>query len=55
MEMDSTLKTVNPQVREFDQELVRRLIQTIKVKKGEKLEIQFKSSILIEQTVDYYE
>ncbi|SHF06978.1 hypothetical protein SAMN02745784_02699 [Tissierella praeacuta DSM 18095] len=32
-EMDSTLKTVRPQVREFDGKLVRRLIKTIKVKK----------------------
>lgn len=28
-EMDSTLKTVRPQVREFDENLVRRLIKTI--------------------------
>lgn len=54
-EMDSTIKTVRPQVREFDEELVRRLIKTIKVKKGEKLEIQFASGIVMEQIVDYYE
>jgi len=54
-DMDSTLKAVSPQVREFDEELIRRLIQTIKVKKGEKLEIQFKSGIVMEQRVDYYE
>ncbi|SHE90144.1 Site-specific DNA recombinase [Tissierella praeacuta DSM 18095] len=54
-EMDSTLKTVRPQVREFDEELVRRLIKTIKVKKGERLEIQFESGIVMEQTADYYE
>ena len=55
MEMDSTLKTVRPQVREFDEELVRRLIKIIKVNKGERLEIQFESGIVMEQTVDYYD
>ncbi len=54
-EMDSTLETVRPQVREFDEDLVRRLIKTIKVNKGEKLEIQFESGIVMEQVVDYYE
>ena len=55
MEMDSTLKTVRPQVREFDEDLVRRLIMTIKVNKGERLQIQFKSGIVMEQIVDYYD
>jgi hypothetical protein len=53
--MDSTLKTVRPQVREFDEDLVRRLIKTIKVNKGERLEIQFESGIVMEQMVDYYD
>lgn len=47
-EMDSTLKTVIPQVREFDEDLVRRLIKTIRVNKREKLEIQFESGIVME-------
>lgn len=55
MEMDSTLKTVRPQVREFDEDLVRRLIKVIRVNKGERLEIQFESGIVMEQTVDYYD
>lgn len=55
MEADSTLKTVNPRVREFDEDLVRRLIETIKVSKGERLEIQFESGIVMEQIVDYYD
>ncbi len=55
MEMDSTLKTVRPQVREFDEDLVRRLIGIIKVNKGERLQIQFKSGIVMEQIVDYYD
>lgn len=54
-EMDSTLKTVRPQVREFDEDLVRRLIKTIKVNKGERLEIQFESGIVMDQMVDYYD
>lgn len=55
MEMDSTLKTVRPQVREFDEDLVRRLIQSIEVNKGERLGIQFESGIVMEQIVDYYD
>ena len=55
MEMDSTLKTVKPQVREFDEDLVMRLIKIIRVNKGERLGIQFESGIVIEQTVDYYD
>ncbi|MFV0341282.1 MAG: recombinase family protein [Anaerocolumna sp.] len=54
-EMDTTLQTVRPQVREFDEDLVRRLINTIKVNKGERLEIQFESGIVMEQMVDYYD
>jgi len=54
-EMENTLKTVRPDVREFDEDLVRRLIQTIKVNKGEKLEIQFESGIVMDQVVDYYD
>lgn len=53
-ELDTTLKTLQPQVREFDEELVRRLIKTIKVNKGERLEIQFGSGIVMEQVVNYY-
>lgn len=55
MEMDSTLKTVRPQVREFDEDLVRRLIKSITVNKGERLGIQFESGIVMEQVVDYYD
>ncbi|MBU5426890.1 recombinase family protein [Tissierella pigra] len=55
MDADSTLKTVSPQVREFDEDLVRRLIETIKVSKGERLKIQFESGIVMEQIVDYYD
>lgn len=54
-EMESALRSVRPDVREFDEDLVRRLIQTIKVNKGEKLEIQFESGIVMDQMVDYYD
>jgi hypothetical protein len=54
-EIDGTLKTIRPQVREFDEDLVWRLIKTIKVNKGERLEIQFESGIVMEQIVDYYD
>ena len=53
--MNSTLKTVRPQVREFDEDLVRRLIKTIRVNKGERLEIQFESGIVMDQMADYYD
>ena len=55
MEMDSTLNTVRPQVREFDEDLVRRLIQSIEVNKGERLGVQFESGIVMDQIVDYYD
>lgn len=54
-EMESTIKTVRPQVREFDEDLVRRLIDTIKVNRGLRLEIQFESGIVMDQMVDYYD
>ncbi len=54
-ELDKTIGNVNPQVREFDQDLVKRLISSIRVHKGMKLEIQFHSGIVVKQDVDYYE
>ncbi|HZK00503.1 MAG TPA: recombinase family protein [Tissierellaceae bacterium] len=54
-EMESTIKTVRPQVREFDEDLVRRLINTIRVNRREILEIQFESGIVMERMVDYYD
>jgi len=53
--LDKAMSTVNPKVREFDQELVKRLIQSIRVHKGMKIEIQFHSGIVMLQEVDYYE
>lgn len=54
-ELDKTIKTVNPQVRDFDQELVKRLINSIRVSKGMKIEIQFHSGIVMTEEVECYE
>lgn len=53
--LDKAMATINPEVREFDQELVKRLIYSIKVQKGLKLTIQFHSGIVMTEEVDYYE
>ena len=53
--LDRAIKTVNPAVREFDQELVKRLIFSIKVHKGMKITIQFHSGIVMTEEVDYNE
>lgn len=53
--LDRAIKTVNPEVREFDQELVKRLIYSIKVHKGMKITIQFHSGIVMTEEVDYNE
>lgn len=53
--LDTAMTTVNPQVREFDQELVKRLIYSIKVNKGMRITIQFHSGIVMTEEVDYYE
>ncbi|PKM67311.1 MAG: recombinase family protein [Firmicutes bacterium HGW-Firmicutes-2] len=53
--LDKAIKTVKPDVREFDQELVKRLIYSIKVQKGLKIIIQFHSGIVMTEDVDYYD
>lgn len=53
--LDKAIKTVNPEVREFDQELVKRLIYSIKVHKGMKITLQFHSGIVMTEDVDCYE
>jgi len=54
-EMDDCLRKTTCAVGSFDEELVRRLLQSVKVINGDKLEIQFKSGIVMEQRVEYYE
>lgn len=53
--LDKAINTVNPEVREFDQELVKRLIYSIKVHKGMKITLQFHSGIVMTECVDCYE
>lgn len=48
-DMDSYMKKVNYLKREFDDDLVRRLPQSIRVINERKIEIQFKSGIIIRQ------
>ena len=39
--------------REFDDDLVRRLLQTVRVINESKIEIQFKSGIVMTQRIDF--
>ena len=52
-DMDSYMKKVNYLKREFDDDLVRRLLQSIRVINERKIEIQFKSGILVQQKLLY--
>ncbi|UWG95974.1 recombinase family protein [Dehalobacter sp. DCM] len=54
-DMDTCLKKVSCAVRDFDDDLVRRLLQSVKVINEDTLEIQFKSGIVMKQRVSYYE
>ena len=51
-QLDHEIGTISPQVREFDQDLVKRLIQSVKVGRNSKLEIQFYSGIVVAQMVE---
>ncbi len=54
-DMDACLKKSTCEVGEFDNDLVRRLLQNIKAVKEDLIEIQFKSGIVMSQRVSYYE
>ncbi len=54
-DMDTCLKKTTCVVREFDNDLVRRLLQTIKVINEDMIEIQFKSGIVMKQRVSCYD
>ncbi|OPY59348.1 MAG: hypothetical protein A4E56_03235 [Pelotomaculum sp. PtaU1.Bin065] len=54
-DMDTCLKKVSCAVRDFDDDLVRRLLQGVKVINEDTLEIQFKSGIVMKQSVSYYD
>lgn len=54
-DMDTCLKKTTYEVREFDNDLVRRLLQNIKAVKDDLIEIQFKSGIVMNQRISYYD
>ncbi len=54
-DMDTCLKKVSCEVRDFDDDLVRRLLQGVKVINEDTLEIQFKSGIVMKQRVSCYD
>lgn len=54
-DMDACLKKTTCEVREFDNDLVRRILQNIKVINEELIEIQFKSGIVMKQRVSFYD
>lgn len=54
-DMDACLKKTTCEVREFDNDLVRRLLQSIRAVKDDLIEIQFKSGIVLNQRVSYFD
>lgn len=52
-DMDNFMKESTCYIPEFDNDLVRRLIASIKVVSAEKLIIQFQSGIVMEQEIRY--
>lgn len=54
-DMDACLKKTTCEVWEFDNDLVRRLLQSIKAVKDDLIEIQFKSGIVMNQLVSYFD
>ncbi len=53
-DMDTCINKVSCAVHEFDDDLVRRLLQGIKVINEDTLEVQFKSGIVMKQRIPYY-
>ena len=49
------MKKVNYLKQEFDDELVRSLLERIVVVSEDKIEIQFRSGIVMTQRIDYYD
>lgn len=52
-DMEGYMKKTSYLKREFDDDLVRRLIQTVRVINESKIEIQFKSGIVMTQQIDF--
>jgi len=54
-DMDRSLKRVSSEVKTFDEGLIRRLLERIKVINEGRIEVHFKSGIVMKQRIDYYE
>lgn len=54
-DMDACLKKTTCEVRELDNDLVRRLLQSVKAVKDDLIEIQFKSGAVMNQRVSYFD
>lgn len=52
-DMDAFIKDSICRIPEFDNDLVRRLIASIKIISAEKLLVQFQSGIILEQEISY--
>ena len=50
-DMDAFLSGNSGQISEFDNDLVRRLVASIKVMSADRIQIQFQSGIVMEQEV----
>ena len=51
-ETDKILSNINPNLLTFDQELVKRLIELIKVNRNNEIEIRFYCGIVVEENVE---
>lgn len=54
-EMEQYTKKISSMKREFDDELVRRLLKTVRVMNENKIEIQFRSGIVMVWRLDFEE
>lgn len=52
-DMEQYMKKAGYLKREFDDDLVRRLLKTVRVINENKIEIQFQSGIMITQKIDF--
>lgn len=53
-DMDIFLQNNSNKIQEFDNDLVRRLIESVRVLSDERLQIRFKSGICMEQEIKYW-
>ena len=52
-DMDNYLNTQTHKSMEYDDELVRKLVENVRILSAEKIQIQFQSGIVMEQEVEY--